>query len=89
MCLGFTPRFHTSVSHLGFTAAYDKPLGFVGREATLDQKGRGAAGLSRRLVSVLLEDPTPLMYQGEIVYRNGRRVLIGLLLASEWPLIGL
>jgi len=57
---------------LGFTAAYDKPLGFVGREATLDQKGRGAAGLSRRLVSVLLEDPMPLMYQGEIVYRNGR-----------------
>jgi len=74
---------------LGFTAAYDKPLGFVGREATLDQKGRGAAGLSRRLVSVLLEDPMPLMYQGEIVYRNGRRVLIGLRLASEWPLIGL
>lgn len=56
---------------LGFTADWSKPGGFVGREAALAQKG---ARLRRRLVQVLLSDGNPLMFHGEIVYRNGQVV---------------
>ena len=60
---------------LGFTADYDKAGGFVGQAATLAQREemRGG-GLSRRMVQVLLSDPEPLMYHGEIVYRDGEVV---------------
>ena len=40
---------------LGFTADFDKPGGFVGRDATLSQRGN-PAGLPRRLLQVLLAD---------------------------------
>ena len=56
---------------LGFTADYEKLGGFVGRDATLAQKGEG---LTRRLVQVMLTDPQPLMYHGEVVYRDGQIV---------------
>ena len=59
---------------LGFTADYDKAGGFVGMEATLAQKSKGVGALPRRLVQVLLDDPEPLMYHGEVVYRNGEVV---------------
>ncbi len=38
---------------LGFAVAWDKPGGFIGREALLRQR---EAGLSRRLVAFALED---------------------------------
>jgi glycine cleavage system aminomethyltransferase T len=47
---------------------WDKPGGFIGMEAALTQKG---APLNRRLVQVMLTDPSPLMYHGEVVYRDG------------------
>ena len=56
---------------LGFTADYEKPGGFVGIEPTRAQKARGMAALPRRLVQVVLDDPAPLMYHGEVVYRDG------------------
>jgi len=59
---------------LGFTADYAKPGGFVGMEATLEQKAAGVKALSRRLVQVALDAPEPLMYHGEIVYRDGKVV---------------
>jgi heterotetrameric sarcosine oxidase gamma subunit len=55
---------------LGFAVALDKPGGFVGREAVLAQRAAGPP--RRRLVQVLLPDPEPLMYHGEIVSRDGR-----------------
>lgn len=55
---------------LGFTAALDKPGGFIGREALVAKKARGP--LRRRLVQVLVRDPAPMMFQGEIVRRDGR-----------------
>ncbi|MBS0397089.1 MAG: FAD-dependent oxidoreductase, partial [Proteobacteria bacterium] len=48
---------------LAFTCAWDKPGGFIGREALLAQK---AAGLpNRRLVQFLLEDPQAMLYHNE------------------------
>jgi 4-methylaminobutanoate oxidase (formaldehyde-forming) len=54
---------------LGFTLALDKPGGFVGREATLAARERGAP--LHRIVSVVLADPEPLLFHGEVVLRDG------------------
>jgi heterotetrameric sarcosine oxidase gamma subunit len=54
---------------LGFAVALDKPGGFVGREATVAARGRGAP--RHRIVSVVLEDPEPLLFHGEVVLRDG------------------
>jgi 4-methylaminobutanoate oxidase (formaldehyde-forming) len=52
---------------LGFAVDFDTD--FIGREAVL------AAGKpQRRLVQVLLADPSPLLQHGEIVYRCGAAV---------------
>lgn len=56
---------------LGFTVAWDKPGGFVGREALLRQR---EAGITRRLVVVTLDDPEPLMYHNEPILRDGHVV---------------
>jgi 4-methylaminobutanoate oxidase (formaldehyde-forming) len=57
---------------LAYTCAWDKPGGFVGREALLEQRRNGP--LKRRLVQFLLEDPEPLLYHNEPIYRDGERV---------------
>jgi len=56
---------------LGFTAAWDKPGGFIGREALLRQRD---AGLARRLAVFTLDDPEPLLYHNEPVWRDGALV---------------
>jgi 4-methylaminobutanoate oxidase (formaldehyde-forming) len=57
---------------LAFTCAWDKPGGFIGRERLLAQRERGLP--RRRLVQFLLEDPEPLVYHNEPIYRDGERV---------------
>jgi 4-methylaminobutanoate oxidase (formaldehyde-forming) len=57
---------------LGFTVAWDKPGGFIGREALLARRVPGPP--TRRLVQVLVQDPEPLMYGGEPLLRDGRWV---------------
>ncbi|MDH3248998.1 MAG: FAD-dependent oxidoreductase, partial [Acidimicrobiia bacterium] len=57
---------------LGFAVDLDKPDGFIGREALLVRRQAGQP--ARRLTQVLLTDPDPLMYHGEIVYRDGAAV---------------
>jgi 4-methylaminobutanoate oxidase (formaldehyde-forming) len=57
---------------LGFAVDIAKPGGFIGREAVLGQKEKGS--LERRLVGFLLEDPEPLLYGSEPIYRDGERV---------------
>jgi heterotetrameric sarcosine oxidase gamma subunit len=57
---------------LGFTVAWDKPGGFIGREALLRQR---VAGVNRRLAVFTLDDPEPLMDHNEPVWRDG--VLVG------------
>jgi 4-methylaminobutanoate oxidase (formaldehyde-forming) len=55
---------------LGFVVDFDKPGGFIGRDALLRQ--RDAGPLRRRLVQFLVQDPEPLLHDGEAVYRDGR-----------------
>jgi 4-methylaminobutanoate oxidase (formaldehyde-forming) len=57
---------------LGFAVAWDKPGGFIGREALLTQK---EAGVRQRLAQFALEDPTKLLYHNEPIWRDG--VLVG------------
>lgn len=53
---------------LGFTVAWDKPVGFIGRDALVAQR---AAGVRRRLVQFALDDPEPLLLHGEPILRDG------------------
>ena len=56
---------------LAFTCAWSKPGGFVGHDALSAQRERGV--LTRRLVQFALEDPKPLLYHNEPIFRDGRR----------------
>ena len=59
---------------LGFTIAWDKPGGFIGREALLKQRD---AVRAKRMICLALEDDSeaaPLMYHEEPIYRDGERV---------------
>ena len=53
---------------LGFAVAWDKPGGFVGREALLRQR---EAGINRRLAVVTLADSGPLLYHNEPILLDG------------------
>ncbi len=57
---------------LGFAVALDKPGGFIGRDAVV--AGRAAGPLTRRLVQVVVDDPAPLMFHGEVLRRDDRAV---------------
>jgi 4-methylaminobutanoate oxidase (formaldehyde-forming) len=59
---------------LSFAVAWDKPGGFIGREALLRQKAAGP--VTRRLVQLrLVGADAPLLYHHEPIYRDG--VLVG------------
>ena len=58
---------------LGFTIAWDKEGGFLGRPALLAQ--RSAPVLPKRLVQFKLEDPDRIVYHDEPIHRNG--ILVG------------
>lgn len=55
---------------LGFAVALNKPGGFIGQEEAIKQK---ANPMHRRLVQVFVQDPEPLMFHAEVLYRNGKR----------------
>jgi glycine cleavage system aminomethyltransferase T len=55
---------------LGFAVDFDKPGGFIGRDAVLAKKAQRP--LTRRLLQVLVLDPEPLMFHAEPVTRDGR-----------------
>jgi len=54
---------------LEFAIAWDKPGGFVGREALVKQREAGPP--TRRLVQLLVQDPEPLLFSAEPVLRDG------------------
>ena len=58
-------------SGLGFTVKWDKAGGFIGREALDEYRN---APLKRRLVQFRLEDPEPMLYHEEPIWREGVRV---------------
>jgi glycine cleavage system aminomethyltransferase T/glycine/D-amino acid oxidase-like deaminating enzyme len=56
---------------LGFTIAFDKPGGFIGRDALVRERDKPQ---TRRLVQFALTDPAPLLYHDEPVLRDGEIV---------------
>ncbi|HXW73644.1 MAG TPA: FAD-dependent oxidoreductase [Steroidobacteraceae bacterium] len=56
---------------LAFAIAWDKPGGFVGREALVRQR---EMGVRRRLVAIALERTERLLYHNEPIWRNGALV---------------
>jgi 4-methylaminobutanoate oxidase (formaldehyde-forming) len=57
---------------LAFTVAWDKPGGFIGRDALLRRKEAGTP--KRRLVQIRLLDDTKLLHHEEPVWAGGRIV---------------
>jgi len=64
---------------LGRFIKFDKPGGFIGRDALLKLKEKG---YSYMMPQFLLKDPEPLMYYGEIIYRDG--VPVGNIMAGSY-----
>jgi 4-methylaminobutanoate oxidase (formaldehyde-forming) len=62
---------------LGYFVDFDKPGGFIGRDALLRLQ---ESGYRYRMPQFLLEDPEPLLYYGEIIYRDG--VPVGYIMAG-------
>lgn len=56
---------------LGRFVKLDKPGGFIGRDAVLKVKEKG---YSYMMPQFLLKDPEPMMYYGEIIYRDNSPV---------------
>ncbi len=52
---------------LGFAVAWDKPGGFIGKEALMEQRENG---VKKRLVQFALDDVEPLMYHNEPIWRD-------------------
>jgi 4-methylaminobutanoate oxidase (formaldehyde-forming) len=57
---------------VGFAVDFDKPGGFIGRDALLKQKENRP--YTSRLVQFLLDDPEPLLYGEEPILRDGEPV---------------
>jgi len=56
---------------LGFAIAWKKAVPFLGREALLKQK---QTGLKRQLVSFVLQNPEPVLWGSEPIYRDDKVV---------------
>ncbi len=68
---------------LGFTIAWDKKNGFIGRDALLKQKQSKVR--AKRMVTLALEDDSataPLMYHEEPIFRDGE--LVGSTTSGAW-----
>jgi 4-methylaminobutanoate oxidase (formaldehyde-forming) len=57
---------------LSFTCAFDKPGGFIGREAVLTQKAQGTP--RKRLLQFKLADPGELLVHEEPIFADGHAV---------------
>lgn len=57
---------------LGFAVAWDKPGGFIGRDALLRQRNAGPT--PDRVVGVFVDDPDADLFGGESVFADGRWV---------------
>jgi 4-methylaminobutanoate oxidase (formaldehyde-forming) len=56
---------------LSFAMAWDKEIPFIGRDALLRQK---EVGVLKRMTSFVLEDPEPMLWHDEPIYRNDKCV---------------
>ena len=67
--LDLTPEDTPLEAGLGFTVGWDKPGGFIGRDALRRQKGAGRLG--KRLVMFKLKDPEPVLFREELIRLDG------------------
>jgi glycine cleavage system aminomethyltransferase T/glycine/D-amino acid oxidase-like deaminating enzyme len=74
-----TPDYNPVEAGLTFACKLGGSTGFLGREAVEKAK---ADGPRRRLVSVVLAGPEPMMWGGELLLRNGEPA--GQLTAAAW-----
>ena len=58
---------------LGFAVNLKNPGDFIGKERAIEKKAQGPA-FHRRLLQILVEDPAPLLFHAEVIYRNGKPV---------------
>jgi 4-methylaminobutanoate oxidase (formaldehyde-forming) len=56
---------------LGFAITWKKSAPFLGKDALLEQK---QASLKRLLVTFVLQDPGPMLWGSEPIYRNGQAI---------------
>ncbi len=64
---------------LGFAVAWDKPDGFIGREALVPRRG---LPLTKRLVQFRLDDSEKLLYHDEPIRRDGE--VVGRVSSAMW-----
>ena len=64
---------------LGFAVAWQKPGGFIGREALLAQKDQPRA---KRLIQLRIEDPELISYHDDPIFRDG--VYVGRTTGGMW-----
>jgi len=74
-----TPDYNPVEAGLLFACKLGTDISFLGREAV--EKAR-AAGPRRRLVSLVLADPGPMMWGGELILRDG--VAVGQVTSAAW-----
>ncbi|MGE3148363.1 MAG: FAD-dependent oxidoreductase [Pseudorhodoplanes sp.] len=68
---------------LSFAVAWDKPRGFLGREALMQARERGTPAV--RLVQIRLADNSasaPVLQHNDVIWRNGKRV--GVVSSGGW-----
>ncbi|MEI7744842.1 MAG: FAD-dependent oxidoreductase [Chloroflexota bacterium] len=56
---------------LGFCVSWDKPGGFIGRDALARRRDEGS---NRRLVAFTVDNPEALVYHNELIWRDGELV---------------
>lgn len=66
-----TPDDNPMQAGLLWAVKLDKPGGFLGRQALVEAR---AKPLTRRLLSIVLEDGEPLLWGGEAILRDGKPV---------------
>lgn len=63
-----TPDITPFEAGLGFAVDFDKPCGFIGREALLELRGQP---LHQRIVQFSVDNPEPQLWGGELLLRDG------------------
>jgi heterotetrameric sarcosine oxidase gamma subunit len=67
-----TPDINPYEAGLAFAVSLDKPSGFIGRKALVEAKAKGVP--TRRIVQFTVDDPSPMLWGGELVLRDGKPV---------------
>ena len=64
---------------LAFACAFEKNIPFIGRDSLLRQK---ETGVTRRMVQIAMDDPEPLLYHNEPIWRNDQ--IVGYLTSGNY-----